>query len=110
MVIPINERLLSGRKLYISQNGTSGPVIFWGMYPHRGNEVEHLRESLMEIAPGQNFMLVAFQVEDWNRDFSPWEAPAMFGTEKFSGQGAETLRYRMVSANAVVVEARIPLL
>ena len=52
MVIPINERLLSGRKLYISQNGTSGPVIFWGMYPHRGNEVEHLRESLMEIAPG----------------------------------------------------------
>ena len=60
----------------------------------RGNEVEHLRESLMEIAPGQNFMLVAFQVEDWNRDFSPWEAPAMFGTEKiFSGQGAETLRW-----------------
>ena len=36
MVIPINERLLSGRKLYISQNGTGGPVIFWGMYPHRG--------------------------------------------------------------------------
>ena len=93
MVIPINERLLSGRKLYISQNGTSGPVIFWGMYPHRGNEVEHLRESLMEIAPGQNFMLVAFQVEDWNRDFSPWEAPAMFGTERFSGQGAETLKW-----------------
>ena len=61
MVIPINERLLSGRKLYISQNGTGGPVIFWGMYPHRGNEVEHLRESLMEIAPGQNFMLVAFK-------------------------------------------------
>ena len=58
MVIPINERLLSGRKLYISQNGTGGPVIFCGMYPHRGNEVEHLRESLMEIAPGQNFMLV----------------------------------------------------
>ena len=73
MVIPINERLLSGRKLYISQNGTGGPVIFWGMYPHRGNEVEHLRESLMEIAPGQNFMLVAFQVTVgstcyvWNR-------------------------------------------
>jgi len=93
MVIPINERLLSGRKLYISQNGTSGPVIFWGMYPHRGNEVEHLRESLMEIAPGQNFMLVAFQVEDWNRDFSPWEALAVFGTEAFAGQGARTLKW-----------------
>ena len=75
MVIPINERLLSGRKLYISQNGTGGPVIFWGMYPHRGNEVEHLRESLMEIAPGQNFMLVA------DVDRYPGLAPSYHGSD-----------------------------
>ena len=100
MVIPINERLLSGRKLYISQNGTGGPVIFWGMYPHRGNEVEHLRESLMEIAPGQNFMLVAFQVEDWNRDFSPWEAPAMFWNRKIFRTGCRDIEmaYRRMYA------------
>lgn len=75
------------------QNGTGGPIIFWGMYPHQENEVEHLWESLMEVVPEQDFLLIAFQVEDWNRDFSPWKAPAVFGTEGFPGQGAETLRW-----------------
>ena len=32
-------------------------------------------------------------MEDWNRDFSPWEAPAAFGTEAFDGQGARTLKW-----------------
>ena len=43
--------------------------------------------------PEQNFLLVAFQVEDWNRDFSPWEAAAVFGKEGFAGQGLKTLRW-----------------
>ena len=38
-------------------------------------------------------MLVAFQVEDWNRDFSPWEALAVFGTEAFAGQGKRSLKW-----------------
>lgn len=87
------EQLICTKQLHILQNGTDGPVIFWGMYPHQANEVEHLWDSLMELIPKQNFLLVAFQVEDWNREFSPWKAPAAFGTEGFSGQGAETLRW-----------------
>ena len=43
--------------------------------------------------PEQNFLLVAFQVENWNRDFSPWEASAVFGKEGFAGQGLKTLRW-----------------
>ena len=70
-----------------------GPVIFWGMYPHQEHEVEHLWEELLEIVSEKDFLLVAFQVEDWNRDFSPWEAPAAFGTERFAGQGRNTLRW-----------------
>lgn len=89
----IQEISITGKQLHIMQNGTGGPIIFWGMYPHQENEVEHLWESLMEIVPEQDFLLIAFQVEDWNRDFSPWEAPAVFGTEGFPGQGAETLRW-----------------
>ena len=83
----IQDMSINGIKLQVFQNGTGGPVIFWGMYPHQPNEVEHLWESLLELVPEQNFLLVAFQVEDWNRDFSPWEAPAAFGTEAFDGQG-----------------------
>ena len=63
------------------------------MYPHQQNEVEYLWESLLELVPEQNFLLVAFQVENWNRDFSPWEASAVFGKEGFAGQGLKTLRW-----------------
>ena len=63
-VIPIREISISGKKLHIIQNGIRGAVIFWGMYPHKENEVEHLWESLMELVPERNFLLVAFQVED----------------------------------------------
>lgn len=92
-MIQVNEISLSGKQLHVIQNGSVGPVIFWGMYPHRENEVEHMWKSLMEVVPEQDFLLVAFQVEDWNRDFSPWKEPAVFGTEGFSGRGAETLRW-----------------
>ena len=89
----IQDMSINGIKLQVFQNGTGGPVIFWGMYPHQQNEVEHLWESLLELVPEQNFLLVAFQVENWNRDFSPWEASAVFGTEGFAGQGLKTLRW-----------------
>ena len=40
---------------------------------------------------GMDFRLVAVKVENWNRDLSPWEAPAVFGNEGFGGKAAETL-------------------
>ena len=48
---------------------------------------------MLECVSEQNFLLVAFQVEDWNRDFSPWKASAVFGKEDFAGQGAKTLKW-----------------
>ena len=36
------------------------------------------------------FRYLAVQVENWNRDLSPWPAPAVFGDEDF-GDGAEAL-------------------
>ena len=35
-----------------------------------------------------DFCLAAFVVEDWNKELSPWNAPAVFGNEDF-GNGAE---------------------
>lgn len=39
-----------------------------------------------------DFRLVTFAVEDWNRDLSPWEAPAVFGKEGFGSGAEDTLR------------------
>ncbi len=47
------------------------------------NEVSVIAESC-----GRAFFLIACQVEDWNKDLSPWKAPAVFGKEDF-GDGAE---------------------
>ena len=64
--INVTETIVADIQLHIVQNGSGGLVIFWGMYPHQGGEVEHFWEALLELVPEQNFLLVAFQVEDWN--------------------------------------------
>ena len=45
----IQDITINGSKLHLAQNGTGGPVIFWGMYPHQGGEVEHFWEALLEL-------------------------------------------------------------
>ena len=42
------------------------------------------------------FRYLAVQVENWNRDLSPWPAPAVFGDEDF-GDGAEALLEKILS-------------
>ena len=50
------------------------------------SEVSLIREK----APA-DFRLIAVKVGDWNRDLSPWEAPAVFGREDFGDGAADTL-------------------
>ena len=46
------------------------------------NEVKTIRELT-----NADFRMIAVRVPDWNRDLSPWTAPAVFGKEGF-GDGA----------------------
>ena len=39
----------------------------------------------------EDFLLMAFRVRNWNRDLSPWKAPAVFGTDDFGDGAADTL-------------------
>ena len=39
----------------------------------------------------KDFCLITVKVESWNRDLSPWKAPAVFGTEDFGDGANETL-------------------
>jgi len=50
------------------------------------NEIEMIRSRT-----NAEFRLLAFKVGDWNRDLSPWKAPAVFGREEFGGGAADTL-------------------
>ena len=46
--------------------------------------------SEIQRLSGKEFRLLAVKVESWNRDLSPWPAPAVFGKNDF-GDGAEAM-------------------
>ena len=51
-----------------------------------GEEVRLIREMC-----GRPFKLTAFGIRDWNRELSPWKAPAVFGKEDFGDGAKDTL-------------------
>ena len=59
--------------------------------PFLENEVKLIRE----YSGTEDFQLHAVKVDDWNRELSPWVAPAAFGDEDFGGQGWTTLKSLM---------------
>ena len=51
-----------------------------------------------EFSGGQSFCLKAVKVDSWNKDLSPWPAPAVFGREDFGAGAEETLAYLLKEA------------
>ena len=51
------------------------------------NEAAIIREKT-EV----DFQLIALKAEDWNRDLSPWKAPAVFGNADFGDGATDKLR------------------
>lgn len=75
---------ISGKICHIIQNGQSPcPVIYWGIAPGERDNWKSMPDLLPQGIP---WLLIAYEAEDWNRDFSPWPAPAVFGRENFAGE------------------------
>lgn len=57
------------------------------------HDLEGIEREAAEIQrlTDTDFCLTAIKAADWNRDLSPWEAPAVFGREAFGGGAADTL-------------------
>lgn len=51
-----------------------------------GNEID-----LIHKYTNKEFKLVAVKVSDWNKELSPWTAPAVFGREEFGNAASDTL-------------------
>ena len=47
--------------------------------------------DLIRDLSGKEVQLIAVKVNDWNKDLSPWEAPAVFGIESFGNGASDTL-------------------
>lgn len=48
--------------------------------------------ALIHEMTGLDFYLIAVKVGSWNRDLSPWPAPAVFGKENFGDGARDTLK------------------
>ncbi len=58
------------------------------------HDMGYLEDEFSEIASSCSHPLrmIALKVNDWNRDLSPWEAPAVFGNENFGDGAGNTLK------------------
>ena len=67
---------------------SSAPVVL--IQPVGDHDLPTIEEEVEEIKKrtDKGFQLIAVKVDDWNKDLSPWEAPAVFGKEDF-GEGAK---------------------
>lgn len=94
--ISVSKNIIKGKSCYIINNGSSGPVILWGFYPHRGDadsEIEHMVKCLKGAGIDGEYTIIAYQVDDWNRDFSPWTADIGNEQMTFAGGGKDTLAW-----------------
>lgn len=79
---------IGGKTCRILQNGSAPcPTLYWGIAAGR-DPWERLPALIGRKPP---YRLIAYEAADWNRDFSPWPAPAVFGAEPFAGEGTRTL-------------------
>ena len=83
---------IGGRECYIYENGSSDVIL---IQPVDDHDIAGLSSEAAEIGrlTGEAFTLVAFKVNDWNAELSPWAAPAVFGNDDFSGEAEATLNY-----------------
>ena len=63
--------------------------------PVGDNDLASLDEEvhIIEANVDKTFALIAFKVNSWNEELSPWDAPAVFGKEGFGHGAKDTLTF-----------------
>lgn len=86
------ETIIQGRKCYIDKDDDADIIL---LQPVGEHELEMLDKEVDLIREWTDipFTFVAFLIEDWNRELSPWESPAVFGNEKFGAGASKTLSF-----------------
>ncbi len=82
---------LSGCRVTLYQAPDPGILFLQPVDAHDEGLLDRQIENMSNIT--RSFALAAFEVKNWSRDLSPWEAPPVFGRENFGGAAEETLRF-----------------
>lgn len=72
-------------------------IFYWGIGSESRNWIatvmSYLESHLKERAENAAFLIVAYESVNWNDDFSPWKAQAVFGKDNFGGNADKTLKW-----------------
>ena len=78
-------------------NPDAGTLLIQMVDDHDLEVIESEVYYIWELTGGMEFCLKAVKVKDWNKDLSPWPAPAVFGEEAFGDGAKETLDYLLAN-------------
>ena len=87
-----NEMMICGKKCILYLNEDTGYILIQPVDKNDisvlDNEVKHIEENT-----DRNFSLVAFKIEDWNSELTPWEMPLLRGKGNFGDGATRTLEF-----------------
>lgn len=92
MTNAIRHEIISGRECYIFGQPEATYLFIQPVDEH---DLELLDKEVEEISrlSTKPYSLVAFKINDWNKELTPWSAPPVFGKEPFGDGAKETLSY-----------------
>ena len=87
-----NEMMICGKKCILYLNEDTEYILIQPVDENDisvlDNEVKHIEENT-----DRNFSLVAFKIEDWNSELTPWEMPFLRGKGNFGDGATGTLEF-----------------
>ena len=98
-----NEMVICGKKCILYLNEDTEYILIQPVDENDisvlDNEVKHIEENT-----DRNFSLVAFKIEDWNSELTPWEMPLLRGKGNFGDGATRTLEFIKNDLISVVSE------
>ena len=87
-----NEMMICGKKCILYLNEDTEYIL---IQPVDENDISVLDSEVKHIEENadRNFSLVAFKIEDWNSELTPWEMPLLRGKGNFGDGATRTLEF-----------------
>ena len=88
-----SEMIIHKKKCFVYQNGEANTFLIQAIDKHDLETLDQEVEIIKKLTNDAPFTLVAFFVDDWNDELSPWNAPAVFGNQDFGAGAVKTLSF-----------------
>lgn len=86
-------KIIANKKCFFYYNGNAEKCIIQTVDEHELEILETEIDEIKRLTNDKSFLLVAILIDEWNKELSPWEAPAVFGKEGFGCGAADTLSF-----------------